>query len=90
MKETVLHSIFLDLFNAYNALGRDRCLYILTGYVVGTRILRILQTYWARLQMLAKSGGHYRLVFQIHHGVTQGDLLSPTMFNVIFYTVIQH
>ena len=32
MRETVLHTIFLDLHKEYYALDREHCLYILTGY----------------------------------------------------------
>ena len=57
MRETVLHSIFLNLRKAYNNLERYRCLDILSGYGVGARTLRILRTYWAQIQMAAKAGG---------------------------------
>ena len=49
MRDTVLHSIFLNLRKYYDALGRYRCLDILVGYGVGPRTLHILQTYWARI-----------------------------------------
>ena len=56
MSEMVLRAIFHDLLKFYDALYRDRCLDILTGYIVGPRTLRILRTYWVRIQMAAKSG----------------------------------
>ena len=90
IRETVLHSIFLDLIKAYDSLDRDRCIDILIGYGVGPRIIHILQTYWIRLQMAEKAGGHYRPVFQIHRGVIQGDPLLPTIFNVVVDAVIRH
>ena len=52
----VLHAILINLRNDYNALYRNRCLDILTGYGVGPRTLRILRTYWDQPQMAAKAG----------------------------------
>ena len=40
--------------------------------------------------MAAKEGGHYRTAFHRHHKVTQGDPLSPTIFNVFVDAVIRH
>ena len=50
MRETVLHSILIDLRKAYDALDRDCCLDVLAGYGVLTRTLRIMQKYWVRIQ----------------------------------------
>ena len=43
-REEVLHEILMDLQKAYNELDRDMRLDILSGYGVGTRMLRILCT----------------------------------------------
>ena len=50
-------------------------------------MLRILRIYWVWLQMEAKAGGHYRPVFHSHHRVTQGDPLTPKIFNVVVDSV---
>ena len=57
MRETVLHSIFLDLREAYDVLDRKLCLNILSGYGMGTRTIHILKTYWSWLQIADKAGG---------------------------------
>ena len=57
---------------------------------MGTRTIRILQMYWVRHQIEAKAGGNYGPSFQSHHEVTQGETLSPTIFNVVIDAVIQH
>ena len=88
MRETVLHSIFLDLRKAYDALYRDHCIDILAGYGVGPRKLCILQTYWVRIQMLAKAEGNCGPVLHIHRGVTQGNPLSLTIFKMVVDAVI--
>ena len=40
--------------------------------------------------MAAKAGGHHGTVFHSHCGVTQGDTLSPMIFNVSVDAVIRH
>ena len=82
--------ISLDLHKAYDALYRSRCLDILEGYGVGPQSRRLLQTYWRRLNMLARAGGYYGTDFQGTYGVIQGDPLSPTIFNVVFDAFVRH
>ena len=90
LREEVLYVIFLDLHKAYDALDSSRCLDILKGEGVGTRACRIIQTYWRRLAMMARAGGYYGTAFQGAHRVTQGDPLSPTIFNVVVDAVVRH
>ena len=75
--------IFLDLTKVYDALYRSRYLEILEGYGVSPSARRLLTTYWRRLTMVARAGGYYRNAFKGERGVTQGDPLSPTVFNVV-------
>ena len=63
---------------------------ILAGYGVGPRTIRILRTYWAWLQMVAKVGSHYRPVFQIHRGIIKGGGVSPMIFNMVVEAFIQN
>ena len=74
----------------YDALDRSRCLEILDGYGVSPSASRLLTTYWRRLTMLARAGGYYGEEFKGKRGVTQGDLLSPTIFNVVVDAVVRH
>ena len=90
MSEEVLYVIFLDLTKAYDALDRCRCLDILEGYGVGPSARRLLTTYWLRLTMVARVVGYYGEAFKGARGVTQGDLLSPTIFNVVVDAVVRH
>ena len=82
--------IFLDLTKAYDALYRSRCMEILEGYGVGPSARRLLTTYWRRLTMVARAGGYYGEAFKGERGVTQGDPLSPTIFNVVVEAVVRH
>ena len=40
--------------------------------------------------MAARAGGYYRAAFKGTRGVTQGDLLYPTIFNVVVDAVVRH
>ena len=82
--------IFLDLHKAYDALDRSRCLEILEGYSVGPKARKLIQNYWHRLTMVARAGGYYGTAFGGERGLTQGDPLSPTIFNVVVDTVVRH
>ena len=60
------------------------------GYGVGPRARQLLRTYWGKLTMVARAGGYYRTAFKGARGVTQGDQLSPTIFNVVVDGVVCH
>ena len=40
--------------------------------------------------MVARADGYYGKAFKGDRGVTQGDLLSPTIFNVVVDAVVRH
>ena len=40
--------------------------------------------------MVARAGGYYGTAFKGGLGVTKGDPLSPTIFNVVVDTVVCH
>ena len=82
--------IFLNLTKAYDAFYRSRCLEILEGYGVGPNARRLLTTYWRRQTMVARAAGYYGTVFRGERSVTQGEPLSPTIFNVMVDAVVWH
>ena len=89
LREEGLYVIFLDLTKAYDALDKSRCLEILEGYGVGPNARRLLTNYWRRLTMMARAGEYYGTAFGGERGVTQGDPLSPTIFNVVVDVVVR-
>ena len=63
---------------------------ILAAYGVVPRTIRLLCTYWVCLNMVARSGGYFWLPCKGDYGVTQGDPLYPTIFNVVMDVIICH
>ena len=90
LREEVLYMTFLDLHKEYDALDRTRCLEILEGYGVVPKTRNLLHTYWCCFTMVARAGGYYGTSFRRERGVTQGDPLSLTIFNVVMNVVVRH
>ena len=90
LRKEVLYVIFLGLHKAYDVLDRSRCIDIPEGYSVVPRALRILQTYWIRMKMVAMAVGYYGVAFPGARVVTQGDPLSPTILNVVVDVLVLH
>ena len=63
---------------------------ILEGYGVGERVRRLLREYWNKSTVVARAGIYYGTGFKGGRGVTQGDPLSPTIFNVVVDAVVRH
>ena len=90
MREEVIYKVFLDLQKAYCSLYREQFLDIIVGYGVGPRKERILGYYWDQLSMVGRLFCYYSTPFKGHLGVTHGDPLYPTIFNMLVDVVICH
>ena len=63
---------------------------LLTDYGVGPNIIRLLRTFWNNLQVVARQSGYYSSPFRICRGVTQGDVISPTIFNIVVDAIVRY
>ena len=84
-----LFEVFLDLKKAYDTLDRDRTLAILEAYGVGPRILALLKAFWEQQLVVARQGKYHGEPFEADRGVTQGDIVSPTIFNIVCDAVVR-
>ena len=87
-REAVLYDILLDLQKVYVPLDKYSCLEILDGYSIGPSTLRLIWTYWGRLQIVVKSGGDYVPTFKGYQGVTQEDPIYYKIFNMVVEAII--
>ena len=90
LSQEVLYKIFVYLHKSYDVLNWGHDLVILEGYGVGLQICQHLTQYWNQETMAARDSGYYGDPFQGSRGVTQGDPLSPRIFNVIVDAIVCH
>ena len=83
------YQVFLDLSKAYDTLDRDRTILILQHYGVGPNLIRILRNFWDRHWVVTKQARFFGSPFRATRGVTQGDIVSPMLFNLVVDTVLQ-
>lgn len=86
---TPLFQIFIDLRKAYDTLDRTRTMEILKGYGVGDRLVQLLDNYWRDQLVVARQSGFHGDPFTVTRGVTQGDIVSPTIFNIVTDAVVR-
>ncbi len=84
-----LYQIFLDLTKAYDTLDRERTLEILEQYGVGPCIIRLLRKFWQHQKLVPRQSGFFGDAFIAERGVTQGDIVSPTIFNIVVDAVLR-
>ena len=90
IQQVPVFEVFLDLKKAYDTLDRGRTLEILEQYGAGARMLRLLHQYWDQQQVVARQGGYHGDPFEVTRGLTQGDIPSPTIFNVVVDAIVRY
>jgi hypothetical protein len=88
IRGTPLYQVFLDLSKAYDTLNRATTLQILKEYGVGPRIILLLTNFWNSLQVVARQQGYHGEPIRTERGTTQGDIISPTIFNVVIDAIV--
>ena len=62
---------------------------ILRGYGLGPNIQIILQRFWYDQVVVPKAGEFFGQSLRMERGVNQGDLVSPTIFNIVVDAVVR-
>lgn len=84
-----LSHIYLDLSKAYDTVSRPRLMRVMQAHGIGPNICTVIQTYWQQSQLAIKQGGFHSTTFTAERGITQGDILSPLLFNLVINAVLQ-
>jgi hypothetical protein len=84
-----LYPSFIYLAKAYITLDQGRTLEVLKGYGTGPRVLRLLDNFWDNKAVVARQSGYHSKAFKAERGVTQGDIPSPTIFNIVVDCIIR-
>lgn len=74
---------------AYNSLDMGSLLLVLEGYKVGPRLCRVLTRFWDGHTMYVRQSRFYGKAIRAERGVTQGDIVSPTLFNLVVDAVVR-
>ena len=85
----LLFQVFLDLTKAYDMVDRERLFLLLEDYGMGPRCHAVLQATWTDSVLVPKNGGRYGHVVVTSRGVLQGDIISPTVFDIIVDAILR-
>ena len=85
-----LYLVFLDLTKAYDSLDRQRTLQLLEKYGVGQNVRTLINNMWSQDTIIPKQQQFYGKQFKAERGVRQGDIVSPTIFNIVMDAVVRN
>ena len=72
----------------YEYLDQMWCMKILQGHGLGKNLQRLLKWFWEGQEVVPRSRGCYRWQFIMERGVTQGEPVSPTIFNIVVNVLV--
>jgi hypothetical protein len=83
-----LFQIFLDLSKAYDNLDHECIMSLMEDYGIGPHTQLIINALWEHKSMVPKSGDCFGIPLHATHGVRQGHVISPLLFNIAVDAVL--
>ena len=84
-----LFQVLLDLLSSCESLERGGYVGIIRDCGLWPNIRRLLQRFWNEQAAVPKARRYYVHLFLTERGVTQGDPVYPTVFNILVESVVR-
>ncbi len=89
IEQAPFYRVFINLRKAFNAMDRERCLFILEGHGIGPSMRCLIRHFWDEATNVCCASGNYGTPFKMGCGVTQGGPLSAKLFNVMVDAMVR-
>ena len=89
IEQVSLYGVCIDLRKASDVMDRGRCLQVPEAYGVDPKMLRVIRYFWDHAVLVCCAGGVVREPFRARRGVTQDDLFSPRIFNMMVDNIVR-
>ena len=88
-KNNVLFSCFIDFKSAFDRISRTNLLHKMQKVGITGKFLSVISSMYSSDKSCLKIGNKITESFQCHNGVKQGDILSPTLFNLYLHDLLE-
>jgi hypothetical protein len=70
IEQAPFYGVFIDLKKVFDAINRERCLFILEGHGIDPSMRRLIHHFWDEATNVCCASGNYGTPFKMGRGVT--------------------
>ena len=85
-----LYIAFIDLNKAFNLVSRDGLFKALCKIGCPPRLHSLIESFHSNMKGTVQFNGNLSKPFDMHSGVKQGCVLTPTLFGIFFTLLLRH